>query len=60
MPRFNLSLSMYIVLLLSFVFEIYAINAGQLGVRLNTGLADKGKYAYGVNAQFPDNILTDW
>ncbi len=49
-----------LLLLLSFVAHAFAINPGQLGLRLNTGLAQTGKFVYNSIAQVEDDILATW
>ena len=50
----------YLGALSIFVIQVLAINDGQLGLRLNDGLANHGKYAYDAIAQFQDDILATW
>ena len=58
-----LSLQFFVNTIAIWIFaaqSVFAIAPNQLGIKINDGLAAKGKYAYGVMATFQDNIQTDW
>ena len=59
-PGSRFGLFVQVILFLRFACEVLAINAGQLGIQINPGLASKGKYAYNAIAQFQDDILATW
>lgn len=43
-----------------FASQILAINPGQLGLKINAPLAEKGKYVYNAIVQFEDDIQNKW
>ena len=49
-----------LVLLLFFLTHTLAIDPGQLGLRINAGLANDGKYVYNSVVQFEDDIEVTW
>ncbi len=49
-----------LVVLLNFTVDVLAIDAGQLKLQINEGLAVKRKYVFNAIVQFEDDILATW
>ncbi|KAI9829474.1 MAG: hypothetical protein M1819_006294 [Sarea resinae] len=50
----------YLALLSSLLYEVFAIEPGYLGIELNRNLADKGYWAYTSIVQFHEDVLISW
>ena len=50
----------HVFVILCFSLNVFAITTQQIGLQLNTGLADKSKYVYNAIVQFQDDVLATW